>query len=112
MSDYYCAEYDADGHIRMDCGRGVLVANAVHTRADVQEWLDRSESDRFREQYRAALALLDGRRCPDLTAAPISPHWTARRRADATVEMLDGHGCERGGDGRLIENLATATPSD
>lgn len=57
--DYYCAQRDDQGNIRLNGGRGALVANPDHTRADVQGWFDRSKPGRFREQYRAALALLD-----------------------------------------------------
>lgn len=64
MSDYYCAARDSEGHIRLDCGRGLLVARSAHTREDVQGWLDRATDPRFAAQYRAALALLDGRTCP------------------------------------------------
>lgn len=64
--DYWCAEYDSQGNIRLNCGNGLLVAYEKHTRADVQKWFDRSQPGRYREQYRSALALLNGRRCPTL----------------------------------------------
>lgn len=57
--DYYCAQRDRQGNIRLNCGRGLLVAEADHTRDDVQGWFDRSKPGQYREQYRAALALLD-----------------------------------------------------
>ncbi|NKR75829.1 hypothetical protein GS492_25135 [Rhodococcus hoagii] len=57
--DYYCAERDSEGNIRLNCGRGLMVANADHTRDDVQGWFDRSKPGQYREQYRAALALFD-----------------------------------------------------
>lgn len=50
---------DAKGDIRLNEGRGALVANATNTRADVQGWFDRSQPGRFRDQYAAALALFD-----------------------------------------------------
>lgn len=61
---YYCAERDSRGDIRLNCGRGLLVATAKHTRADVQRWFDRAVSDSYREQYRAALALFDREESP------------------------------------------------
>ncbi|AEQ20955.1 hypothetical protein E3_0420 [Rhodococcus phage E3] len=57
--DYYHAERDGVGNIRLNRGRGMLVAHANHTRADVQGWFDRSKIGQYREQYRAALALFD-----------------------------------------------------
>ena len=56
--DYYCARRDSAGNIRLNCGRGLLVANADHTIANVQEWIDRATQDRFRLQYEAAMKLL------------------------------------------------------
>ena len=49
----------------MRCGRGEMVADAEHSRADVQGWFDRSNPGRYREKYRAALRLLDGKHCPN-----------------------------------------------
>lgn len=51
---------DADGNIRMDDGRGALVALADHSRTHVQTWRDHSQpGTRFLAQYDAALALFD-----------------------------------------------------
>lgn len=51
---------DANGNIRMDDGRGALVAHADHARAHVQTWRDHSEAgSRFAVRYDAALALFD-----------------------------------------------------
>ncbi|MDH6284020.1 hypothetical protein [Prescottella agglutinans] len=60
--DYYCAARDGEGNIRMDCGRGLLVARSEDSRATVQGWFDQSQPGRFREQYRAALTLIDRER--------------------------------------------------
>ena len=57
--DYYCAERDSQGAIRLNCGRGLLVAWPHATRADVQGWFDKSQPGRFREQWRAALDVFD-----------------------------------------------------
>lgn len=65
-TDRFCAEYDKDGGIRLSCGRGELIATANHTRNDVQGWADRAGGPEWKQKYEAALALLDGRRCPHL----------------------------------------------
>lgn len=57
--DYYRAERDTQGNIRLNGGRGLLVANADHTVADVQGWFERSKPGQYHEQYRAALALFE-----------------------------------------------------
>lgn len=56
--DYYCARRDSAGNIRLNCGKGMLVANADHTIQDVQNWLARATEERWAAQYRAALTLL------------------------------------------------------
>lgn len=61
-----------DGRIRMNLGRGVLVANGDHTRDDVQGWFDRSQPGYYREQYRAALALFD-READKSVPPPVHP---------------------------------------
>lgn len=65
-TDRFCAEYDREGGIRLSCGRGELIATANHTRNDVQGWADRAGGPEWKQKYEAALALLDGRRCPHL----------------------------------------------
>lgn len=65
-TDRFCAEYDKEGGIRLSCGRGELIATANHTRNDVQGWADRAGGPEWKQKYEAALALLDGRRCPHL----------------------------------------------
>lgn len=65
-TDRFCAEYDKDGGIRLSCGRGELIATANYTRNDVQGWADRAGGPEWKQKYEAALALLDGRRCPHL----------------------------------------------
>lgn len=57
--DYYCAQRDSQGHIRLNCGRGLLVANSDNTRADVQTWLDNAGNGTHAANYRAALNLFD-----------------------------------------------------
>ncbi|MBV6758395.1 hypothetical protein [Rhodococcus opacus] len=69
--DEYCAEYDADGNIRLNCGRGVIVALSCDSREQLQAWLNLAkEGGRHHAQYVAALALLDGRRCPNRAKEP------------------------------------------
>lgn len=57
-ADYYCAARDNQGGIRLNGGRGLLVANADHTIDDVRGWFDRSRPGAYREQYRTALRLM------------------------------------------------------
>ena len=56
--DYYCARRDSEGNIRLNCGRGLLVANADHTITNVREWLSRATDPKYKAQYESALALL------------------------------------------------------
>lgn len=58
--DYYRAERDRDGHIRLNCGRGALVARAGDERQTVQGWRNFNHShSKFAAQYDAALELFD-----------------------------------------------------
>ena len=57
--DYYCAQRDSDGNIRLNCGRGLLIADTADTRADVQGWFDNAGSPRWAANYRSALNLFD-----------------------------------------------------
>ena len=86
MSDYYCAEYDGHGGIRLNCGKGLIVALESDTRTMVQRWYDIAKpTERFRAQYQSVLALLDGRRCPhrdEWDGAPGSEEDLIRRRTD------------------------------
>lgn len=51
---------DAEGNIRLDDGRGLLVAYAEATRSVVQGWRDAAHAGtQFAARYDAALALLD-----------------------------------------------------
>lgn len=50
---------DADRGIRLSAGKGELIANADHTRADVQGWHDMATEAYWRQKYAAVLALLD-----------------------------------------------------
>lgn len=50
---------NARGEICLDNGKGALIALAEHSRYQIAEWFETSRPGRFREQYRAALALLD-----------------------------------------------------
>jgi hypothetical protein len=54
-SDYYQAERDQDGHIRLAGGVGPLVAIVDDTYAEVCAWRDRATEPRFIRQYEAAL---------------------------------------------------------
>lgn len=57
--DYYTAARDSQGGIRLSGGGGLLVANADHTQPEVLSWFHRSLPGHFREQYRAALGLMN-----------------------------------------------------
>lgn len=50
---------DTDGNIRLHHGRGLLVAMASNTRAEIERWRALATASRFIEQYDAALGLLD-----------------------------------------------------
>ncbi|WP_233272529.1 hypothetical protein, partial [Rhodococcus sp. JT-3] len=41
--DYYCAQRDSAGNIRLNCGRGLLVAEAACPVNDVKEWWARAD---------------------------------------------------------------------
>lgn len=58
-TDRYCAARDSQGGIRLNGGYSLLVAEYGHTRADVADWFRMSKPGDYREQYRAALRLLD-----------------------------------------------------
>jgi hypothetical protein len=58
IDTYYTARRDSEGNIRLNNGKGALVANSDHTIADVQGWLDRATEDKWKAQYRAALKLM------------------------------------------------------
>jgi hypothetical protein len=55
---YYIAARDSEGNIRLNSGKGALIANPDHTRANVQGWLDMAHG-KWRKQYEAALQLID-----------------------------------------------------
>lgn len=58
--EYYIAERDSKGGIRLNRGRGLLVANADHTRRDIEGWRRLAKpGSAYERQYRAALELLD-----------------------------------------------------
>ena len=38
-NDYYCARRDVNGNVRLNCGRGVIIADAGVTRAEILERL-------------------------------------------------------------------------
>lgn len=57
--EYFKAARDTEGHIRLLSGRGLMVAHKDHTRDDVQRWFDMAVNGYYREQYRAALDLID-----------------------------------------------------
>lgn len=73
-ADHYCAARDSQGGIRLSGGRGLLVANADHTRRDVEGWFRMSKPGYYREQYRAALRLLDTESLDDGQIAPPVVH--------------------------------------
>lgn len=56
---YNTAARDSIGDIRMNQGRGLLVARKSNTRAEIQAWRNLSKTPRFLAQYDAALALID-----------------------------------------------------
>ena len=58
LDDYYTAKRDSKGGIRLSNGTGLLVADADHTIADVQGWLNTATNERYKAQYRAALKLM------------------------------------------------------
>lgn len=74
--DYYTAERDADGGIRLAGGRGLMVADKDNSETDVAGWFARSVPGSYREQYRAALRLLRREKGePDV--APTHPDETS-----------------------------------
>lgn len=56
---YFIAARDRNGNIRLNNGKGLLVAMKDVTRSDVLRWLEMATKERFRNQYEAALRLLD-----------------------------------------------------
>lgn len=65
------AARDEAGNIRMNSGRGELVALAQHSRAHVQEWRDHAPpGTRHAALYAAALALLDREAAAERLEAP------------------------------------------
>lgn len=58
-TDYYRAERDRDGNIRLNNGLGLLVATARNSRGDIQGWRNRAANPKFIAQYDAALELFD-----------------------------------------------------
>lgn len=79
-TDDYCAARDSQGGIRMRGGFGTLVANADHTRADVDGWFQMSKPGYYREQYRSALRLLD-REAGKTDKRPVHPDETTTQGA-------------------------------
>ena len=57
--EYFSAARDNEGSIRLQGGKGLVVASPGTERWRVQGWFDRSEAGRFREHCRAALAVFD-----------------------------------------------------
>lgn len=57
--DYFTAERDSEGSIRLNRGRGALVALRHHSRRHVEVWLRQAVEEKWRRQYQAALDLLD-----------------------------------------------------
>lgn len=58
-AEYWTAGRDSHGNIRLNRGRGRLVAHAAATREQVQGWLDHAANGLHRNRYRAALELFD-----------------------------------------------------
>lgn len=79
-AEWLIAGRDNAGNIRMRSGRGTLVANKGDGRDLVQGWFDRSRPGHYREQYRAALELLNREAAQvveELVAeAPLYPSFT------------------------------------
>lgn len=68
--DYYCAQRDSAGNIRLNCGRGLLVAEAACTVNDVKEWWVRADrGSKWERQYQAALDLFDR----EAASSPVVP---------------------------------------
>lgn len=68
--DYYCAQRDSAGNIRLNCGRGLLVAEAACTVYDVKEWWARADrGSKWERQYQAALDLFDR----EASSSPVVP---------------------------------------
>ena len=68
--DYYCAQRDSAGNIRLNCGRGLLVAEAACTVNDVKEWWARADrGSKWERQYQAALDLFDR----EAASSPVVP---------------------------------------
>jgi hypothetical protein len=112
-TDRFCAEYDKDGGIRLSCGRGELIATANHTRNDVQGWADRAGGPEWKQKYDAALALLDGRRCPHLD----EHHESVERVATVGYEYDEGgvvqwHVAKEPGESRSYASLMGARRRD
>lgn len=71
--DYYCAQRDSAGNIRLNCGRGLLVAEAACTVNDVKEWWARADrGSKWERQYQAALDLFDR----EAASSPVVPAST------------------------------------
>lgn len=59
-TEYWTAGRDKHGNIRLNQGRGLLVAEAEDTRDEVQGWVDHATpGSKWERQYQAALDLLD-----------------------------------------------------
>lgn len=56
-ADAGLAARDRFGDIRLNNGRGALVALQNHSHDQIDEWFRTSRPGQYREQYRAALAL-------------------------------------------------------
>ena len=57
-ADAGIAARDRFGDIRLNNGRGTLVALKNHSHDQIDEWFRTSRPGQYREQYRAALALI------------------------------------------------------
>ncbi len=58
-AEYWTAGRDSHGNIRLNRGRGLLVAHATSTRDEVQVWHKNAANFLRRARYAAALALFD-----------------------------------------------------
>jgi len=82
--EYFTAARDGEGYIRLQRGKGLVVAGPDVERSQVQGWFDRSKSGRFREQCRAALAVFDmEHRKEHASRAPTMHHGLTSRPRSA-----------------------------
>lgn len=91
--EYYTAGRDSEGNIRLDRGRGELVALAKHVRGNVQFWHDLSDSAVHKRKYRAALDLIDRETSPVVPAPTETGPWQRIEDVpEGVLQIKDRHG--------------------